>query len=296
MAIQTATTGQLDNAQRVVIEQTRYTEEHSAPTINVVEKMQLRKGEKTITSPKVGQMTASALVDGVDMVDSEDVGMTTTDLTTSEVGLKVILTDKLVRQENEDMWRIVGRQMGDAMARKKDRDLIALFSALNGGTTFGVAAAALSLNNISACIARAKANKFPAPVSIIHHPNAIFDVVTSATLAGAQLMTAGAGVQAIPHGFSEDLLSDFYKFMINQVTVFEDGNIDADASDDGIGAIFSKDALAYVESVGFSTERERDASLRATELVVTADYGVFELDDTHGAPMTYDILAPSTSV
>lgn len=296
MAIQTATTGQLENAQRVVIEQTRYTEEHSAPCINIVEKMQLKKGEKTITSPKVGQMSAANLTDGVDMTDSEDVGMTTTDLTTSEVGLKVILTDKLVRQENEDMFRIVGRQMGDAMARKKDRDIIALFSALNGGTAFGAAAANLTLNNLSACIARAKSLKFPAPVSIVHHPNAIFDVVTSATLVGAQLVTASTSMSnVIPHGFSEDLLSDFYKFMINQVTVFEDGNIDADASDDGIGAIFAKDALAYVESVGFNTERERDASLRATELVVTADYGVFELDDAHGAPMTYDIAAPATN-
>ena len=295
MAIQTATTGQLENAQRVVIEQTRFTEEHSAPCINLVEKMSLSKGEKTITSPKVGQMVAANLTDGVDMTDSEDVGMTTVDLTTSEVGLKVILTDKLVRQENEDMFRIVGRQMGDAMARKKDRDIIALFTALNGGTAFGAASANLTLNNLSACIARAKTLKFPAPVSVIHHPNAIFDVVTSASLVGAQLVSAAAGVQTIPHGFSEDLLQDFYKFMINQVTVFEDGNIDADASDDGIGAIFAKDALAYVEQVGFNTERERDASMRATELVVTADYGVFELDDAHGAPLTYDIANPATN-
>ena len=37
-------------------------------------------------------------------------------------------------RENEDAFRIVGKQMGDAVARKKDRDVIALFSALNGGT------------------------------------------------------------------------------------------------------------------------------------------------------------------
>jgi hypothetical protein len=29
-------------------------------------------------------------------------------------------------------------------------------------------------------------------------------------------------------------------------------------------------------------------------MVVTADYGVFELDDTYAAPATYDMLAVST--
>ena len=42
-------------------------------------------------------------------------------------------------------------------------------------------------------------------------------------------------------------------------------------------------------------ERERDASLRATELVVTADYGAFEIDDSRGASMTYTSADPSTT-
>ena len=288
MPIQAATTGQLDAAQRIAIAKARFTAEHSAPVFNLVEHMTLSDGDKSITVPKVGQMTATGLTDGIDMTDSEDIGMTTTSLTTAEVGLKVILTDKLVRQENEDVMKMVGRQMGDAVARKKDTDLIALFTAFNGGTTLGVAGATLSLQNLSACIAFAKANKFPSPVVIVQHPNAIFDVaLTSAAIPSAN--------NPMPRGFSEDLLRDFYKFVVNQVAVFEDGNITADGSGDGIGAIFSNQAAVYVESKGFGTERQRDASLRATELVVVLDYGVFELDDGYGAPMTYDIANPSTT-
>src|SRR3990167_4831702 len=288
MPIQGATTGQLENAQRITISQMRYTAEHNAPCVNLIEHFRLGKGEKSITVPKVGQMTAASLTDGVDLVDSEDIGMTTVSLTTGEVGLKVILTDKLVRQENEDMFRVVGKQMGDAVARKKDTDVIALYTALNSGTTLGVAAATLTLPNLSACIAFAKANKFPSPVVIVHHPNAIFGVAQNSSMIPSLN-------NPLPKGFSEDLLRDFYKFVVNQVAVFEDGNIAADGSGDGIGAIFSREAMAYVESVGFNTERQRDASLRATELVVTADYGVFELDDGYGAPMTYDIANPSTN-
>lgn len=286
MAIQKATTGQLANAQNIIIAKTRYTAEHSAPTINLVEHMDLPRGAKSMTVPKVDQVTWGDLVDGVDMTDSADIGMTTTDLTSSEVGVKMILTDKLVRQQAEDPFSMVGRQIGDGLGRKKDTDLIALFSALNGGTTLGAASATLSLQNIGACIAFAKANKFPAPVAIVHHPNALFDVVNNATL-------ISSSNSPIPRGWSEDLLRDFYKFVLNQVAVFEDGNITAGTS--SIGAIFSRNALVYIEQLGFTTERERDASLRAWEVVAVTDYGVFELDDGYGAPMTYDSSAPSTS-
>lgn len=286
MSIQKATTGQLANAQNIIIAKTRYTAEHSAPTINLVEHMTLGKGAKSMTVPKVGQVSWDNLVDGIDMTDSADIGMTTTDLTSSEVGVKMILTDKLVRQQAEDPFSMVGRQIGDGLGRKKDEDLIALFSALNGGTSLGTASATLSLQNVGACIAFAKANKFPTPVALIHHPNALFDVVNNATL-------ISSNNAPIPRGWSEDLLRDFYKFVLNQVAVFEDGNITAGTS--SIGAILSQNALVYIEQLGFTTERERDASLRAWEVVAVTDYGVFELDDSYGAPMTYDSSAPSTS-
>ena len=68
-----------------------------------------------------------------------------------------------------------------------------------------------------------------------------------------------------------------------------------DKLEDLLGVIADKSALAVLKSVDTRPERQRDASLRATELVITADYGVFELDDSRGAPLTFDASAPSTS-
>ena len=48
-------------------------------------------------------------------------------------------------------------------------------------------------------------------------------------------------------------------------------------------------------SVDTRTARQRDASLRATEGVMTSDYGVFELDDSRGAGFTLDSTTPVTS-
>jgi hypothetical protein len=255
----------------------------------LTEQFALKKGDKQVTVPKVGQMNMANLIDGQDIVDEEDIGMTTVDLTAAEVGAKVILTDKLVRQSVAAVFQVVGRQLGDGMARKKDTDVQALYTNLNGGTTLGLASKELSAINLTGCIAFAKANKFGSKVYAVHHPNAVAEFVKSAAI-------TPSATYPVPHGWSEDFLKNFFVGLrpLNGVPLFEAGNIPEDSAGDGIGAIADQGALATLTSVKMRTERQRDASLRGTEVVITADYGVFELDDTRGAPMTYDISAPTT--
>ena len=286
---QTATTGNLESAQKIIIASSRYTEEHNAPAMALIESFSLPKGAKQVTVPKVGQMSMSDLVDGQDIVDEEEIGMTTVDLTAAEVGAKIILTDKLIRQSAENVMSIVGRQLGDGMARKKDTDVHALYSGLNGGTTLGTSGTTLKLANVAAAIAYAKANKFGTQLYILHHPNTIFDIANTAVTASQ--------TYPVPKGWSEDLLGNFFSGLrpLNGVPLFEDGNLDNSTAAATVGVIADKSALAVLKSVETRTERQRDASLRATELVMTSDYGVFELDDSRGAAMTYDASAPSTT-
>ena len=284
---QTATTGSLENAQRIIISTARYTEEHNAPAMNLIEKFTLGKGNKQVTVPKVGQMSMSDLVDGLDIVDEESIGMTTVDLTASEVGAKVILTDKLVRQSAANVFSIIGRQLGDGMARKKDVDVLALYSGFS--TDIGAAGRTMSLANVSAAVAYAKGKKFGSNVYIVQHPFAVWDVANTAVTAST--------TYPVPQGWTADLLGNFFSGLrpINGVPIFEDGNISIDSSDDAVGVIADKSALAVLMSQDTRTERQRDASLRATEVVITADYGVFELDDSKGAALTLDAGTPATS-
>ena len=69
---QTATTGNLENAQKTIIAAARYTEEHNAPAMALTQKFNLPKGNKQVTVPKVGQMTMADLVDGQDIIDEEE--------------------------------------------------------------------------------------------------------------------------------------------------------------------------------------------------------------------------------
>ena len=284
---QAATTGNLENAQRIIIAAARYTEEHNAPAMALVEQFNLPKGSKQVTVPKVGQMSMSDLVDGQDMIDEEDIGMTTVDLTASEVGAKIIITDKLARQSAQNVFSIIGRQLGDGMARKKDTDVTALYSGFS--TDIGAAGRSMSLANVSATVAYAKGNKFGSQVYIVQHPFAVWDIANTAVTASA--------TYPVPAGWSAELLGNFFSGLrpINGVPIFEDGNITIDASDDAIGVCCDRSALAVLKSVDTRTERQRDASLRATEVVMTADYGVFELDDSKGVALTLDAGTPATS-
>ena len=284
---QTATTGSLENAQRIIIATARYTEEHNAPAMALIEQFNLPSGSKQVTVPKVGSMTMSDLTDGMDIVDEESIGMTTVDLTASEVGAKIIITDKLARQSAENVFSIIGRQLGDGMARKKDADVLALYSGFS--TDIGAAGRSMSLANVSATVAYAKGKKFGSNVYIVQHPFAVWDIANTAVTAST--------TYPVPAGWSADLLGNFFSGLrpMNGVPIFEDGNITIDSNDDAVGVCADKSALAVLKSVDTRTERQRDASLRATEVVITADYGVFELDDSKGVALTLDAGTPATA-
>ena len=244
---QTATTGNLEKAQKTIIATARYTEEHNAPAMALIESMNLPRGARNVTVPKVGQMSMSDLTDGQDIVDEEEIGMTTVDLTASEVGAKIILTDKLVRQMSQNVFSIIGRQLGEGMARKKDTDVHALYSGLNGGTTLGAAGGAVTLAKIAGAIAYTKANKFGSQVYILQHPNAVYQIAATAVTAST--------TYPVPAGWSSDLLGNFFSGLrpLNGVPIFEDGNLSVDSSDDAIGVIADKSALVVLNSVDTRT-------------------------------------------
>ena len=284
---QTATTGNLENAQRIILAAARYTEEHNAPAMALIEQFDLPNGAKQVTVPKVGQMSMSDLQDGIDIVDEEEIGMTTVDLTAAEVGAKIILTDKLVRQAADNVMSIVGRQLGDGMARKKDNDVTALYSGFS--TDLGASGRDMDIANVAAAVAVAKGSNYGSQVYINHHPFTIFDLAKEA--AGT------AATYPMTPGWSQDLLGNFWSGIrpIFGVPIFEDGNITRTTVAATVGVIADKSALAVLKSVDTRTERQRDASLRATELIMTSDYGVFELDDSRGAALTLDSTTPATT-
>ena len=285
MGIQAATTGQLEYAQNLIIAQWKFTAEHNAPCLNLIDRFTLPKGNKTYRFPKVGQATFLGLVDGVDMVDSQDINLSYVDTSPSEVGAKFILTDKMVRQSSDDAFLVIGRQLGDGMARKRDTDIITLFASLDNA--WGADGAILGLTQATGLVTLATTYKFISPVSCVHHPNALGQL-SKGYMIGT---TAGwAPAVGVINGEAARRLANWFTIAINGVNFYHDGNIAKIAAvDSGYGAIFSKGAMACVESQAPTTARERDESLRGTEVIMVADYIMVEVDGGQGASARYEI-------
>ena len=290
MAVQGSTTGQLENASLEMIGKARYTMEHNAPNLALVRKFTLESGHDTMVIPKVGQMTFTNINETEQNTNEMDIGMTTASVGTSIVGGKVIITDTLLRQNTQDIWSIVGTQIGDAATRRMEADIIALYSALNGGTSLGAAGAVFNVGNVMNCIAYAKTNKFGSGLRVVHHPNAILRLSKDLTTLGSN--------RPIPDGFSASRLRNFFTgIVLGGVAFFETGNIDPDSNDDGIGTIMHKDALGVLQGGAIRRRKDRDESIGegAWVLYVTHRYTAFELDDSLGAAMTYSAATPATS-
>ena len=290
MAVQHSTLAQLSNASKEMIKEAIYTMEHETPNRALVRSFTLQEGHDTMVIPKVGQMTFLAINESQKNTNEMDIGMTTSSVSTSIVGGKVILTDTLLRDNSLDIWQIVGKQVGDAGARKIDRDIIALYPSLNGGTTLGAAAAVFSIDNVLAVIAHAKTNKFGSGMHIICHPNQLARL-------SKDLSAVNSG-RPIPRGYSEDRLANFFTgIVLGAVPFFETGNIDLDTNNDAIGCIKAKDTLGVLQAGSVRSRRERDESIGegAWILYVTHRYTAFERDDATGAPLTYASATKATS-
>ena len=284
-SIQTSTTGNLQKMSRIMLTKARYTEEHNMPVVALIDRFNLAKGHYQLDIPKVAQMTAGDLVDGQDLIDSEDISPEIVSATAAEVGLKVVITDRLLRQNNENVFSIIGRQMGDAMARKKDTDAIALFSGFDD--TYG-GDKAITLALASGVIANAKENKYGNPLFIVHHPNVIYTV--------SQAVGNTIATYPLPDVFNKPAVKDYFTGVkIGGVPFFEDGNIEAVSGQTyGYGIIAHKIAMGYLVASAKSERRQRDESLRATEVIVVEEYGMFEADDSRAGTMQYTMSSITT--
>jgi hypothetical protein len=283
-----STSAQAENAQKVMVAAARYTREHNAVAYNLITKMELPKGHRSVQAPKVGAFTFSDLTEGEDMTDEQQVNIRTVELTVKEVGAKVILSDVLLDQNaTTPIMSIVGRQAANGFARKSDTDVTALYAGLNGGTAFGGAADSFVVSNAAAVILRCQGKTEPFdPDYVVQHPYQYFPLLRSATIIGGTNLNP-------PPGRQEKLMNDFFRWSLNGVDFYQDGNLTIDSSGDVTGVIAAKDAMVALEAKEFGLERERDASLRAWELNWVARYNVFELDDSHGAPLLYDAAVPN---
>jgi hypothetical protein len=278
----------LEKMQQTVIAQARFTREHKGCMVGLSERLDLEEGQKTLTVPKLSAFNdAQDLQDGVDMTESQQLANSYTDITTAELGIKAIVTDKLIRQMNGSVFRMCGKLLGDSMRRKIEKDGLDLLDGLSN--SLGAYNTAMTNGYLSAAITQLMGQTEPAPepFAYVAHPYQVKLVMDK---------IAVVGTYPLPEGFTAQLVKDYWRgtFALYGVPVFTNGLITIASNASAKGAVFSKSAFGYVVSKEAYTERQRDASLRAWELVHVQDSDWVELDDNYGREMFFACSAPTS--
>ena len=246
---------------------------------NLVRNYTIAGGGKSVEVPIYATVSASAVSEASDLSNTA-VNPSSVTITASENGIMTTLTDLARNSASRNVAGDIGRLFGEAIARKIDADLSALFPGFSTEKAGG-AGQELTVQDIFEASAELRTNSVPAPYFGVFHPKQIFNVKKSLTNTFAGLST----------DLSNEAMRSGFVGTIAGVQIFESANITVDGSDDSIGAVFAQDALGLAMMQDIKLETQRDASLRADEIVATAVYGVSELHDSYGVKLTADSVA-----
>jgi N4-gp56 family major capsid protein len=246
---------------------------------NLVRNYTIAGGGKSVEVPIYANVSASAVNEATDLSNTA-VNPTSVTITASEVGIMTTLTDLARNSASRNVAGDIGRLFGEAIARKIDADLSALFTGFSTERAGG-AGNELTVQDVFEAVADLRTANAPAPYYGVFHPKQIFNVKKSLTNTFVGRDTE----------LSNEAMRTGFVGTIAGVQIFESSNISVDGSDDSIGGVFSQDALALAMMQDLKIESQRDASLRADEIVATAVYGVSEIHDSYGVKLTADTLA-----
>jgi len=237
---------------------------------------------KVLQVPIYPTVTAAAVAEATDLSNTA-ISTSKADLTVSEVGIMATVTDLTMNVSESDVVRDLGKLFGEAIAKKIDTDLTALFGGFS--TTVGSNSTVMSAALIFQAVAKLRAAGVPGDdLACVIHPQVAFDLKSGLTNTFAN-PNPGVGNEALRSGFVGQIAG---------VDVYETSNMaDSSSNNPGTtgdykGAVFHRDALGLAMMQDIKIEQQRDASIRGTELVATAVYGVGELIDAHGCEIEAD--------
>lgn len=244
---------------------------------NLVKNFNVGMGNgKTVTVPTYATVSAAGVNEGTDLSNTA-VSTGGAVLTVSEVGVMTTITDMVANSAMSNVVADVGRLFGEAIARKMDQDLTGLFSGFStvvGGNTTTATAA-----HIFQAIARLRNAGVPSDqLYAVVNPLVAYDIKSALTNTYAN---PAAGL------IQNAAMASGYIGTLGGVPIFETANV-LHTTGDSIGGLFHRDALGLAVMQDLKIELQRDASLRATELVATAVYGVGEIVDAYGVALSFD--------
>jgi hypothetical protein len=288
---------QIDQATKKFLAESRYTLQERPGVFWSsfrIEKLGAHQGP-SVNIPKYGTVTTFALSEGVDMAQAQQITDTLMTLTPAEFGAQVVLSDMMVMTVKDEFFRVAGRILGDSFGRQREQTLAddqSNWSSTGGsaGTAahsghFMSAAEAIAYGNPAAGAGRGGE---PGPDPIIGIITPAISHSVRKGLSGAVQAVGAAGQSNTPTP-----MSAAREYDLGSVLLKTSVDIDKDASDDAVVGVSSKEATIGVElGAGPAVERQRDASLRGTELNFVGRWARGEYNDGWGVAYTLDSATP----
>jgi N4-gp56 family major capsid protein len=238
---------------------------------------------KTVTVPNYPIQTAAAYTEANSAAGTEITTTTITagssQLTVSTAAIRALVTDLSVASAASNVIADLGRLFGEAISRKIDADLMALFSGFS--TTAGSASTALSAATIAQAAAKLRAAGVPAQdLACVVNPYVAYDLKANITNTFANPNAGIMQNQAMATGYVGTLFG---------IPVYESSLIaNTGTVGDYVGALFHREALGLAMIGDINIETQRRASLLGTDIVASCHYGVGELYDGYGVAITAD--------
>ena len=235
-------------------------------------------GGKSVEVPIYAAVSAAAVSEATDLSNTA-INPSSVTITASENGIMTTLTDLARNSAPRNVAGDIGKLFGEAIAKKIDTDLTALFDGFS--TAVGAADAALTVAKLFESVANLRNSAVPInDVSAVLHPMIAYDLKANLTNTFANSNANDLANEALRNGFVGRVAG---------VPIFETSNLaNTGTTGDYKNGVFHRDALGLAMMQDLKIETQRDASLRADEIVATAVYGVGELNDTNGCEIEAD--------
>ena len=244
---------------------------------NLVKNYAISGGGKAVEVPVYAAVSAAAVADATDLSNTA-INPSSVTITASEVGVMTTLTDLARNSAPRNVAADIGKLFGEALATKQDTDLTNLFNGFS--VALGDGSTAITPAVLFNALSTLKENALPTDgCQVVLHPKIAYDLKSGFTNTFAGLDT----------DTSNEALRSGLIGKIAGMNVYETSNMaNTGTAGDYKGGAFHKDALAIAMMQDVKIETQRDASLRADEIVATSVYGVGEIHDSYGIELHYD--------
>jgi len=273
-----STSSTLSELYTEIVAEAQFVAQEQSIMRNLVRNYTISGGGKAVEVPVYSAVSAAAVAEATDLSNTA-IDPSSATITASEVGVMTTLTDLARNSAPRNVAADIGKLFGEAIAKKQDQDLIALFDGFS--VTSGDGTTAMSAAVVFNVLSTLRANSLPInECAIVLHPKIAYDLKANLTNTFANANANDLANEALRSGFVGRLAG---------LPVFESANMaNTGTAGDYKGGAFHRDAIALAEMQGLKIETQRDASLRADEIVATAVYGVGEIHDSYGVELHYD--------